>query len=172
MKIKQNMKLNMIYKLCLLYILSVSSLLRTNPKSHLALPLHNGNLEDIFDNNKCMQWSLEDDQLLYNEHDSGRSIEDLCQLLKRGPNGIKARLRNINNVNHKAYQRLFIKGDTSMHIHDEPNIVIHNSTPSLRPVSDAIQRVLWDPQLNINDFSFVYKDRFGGFLKKTFQQLQ
>ena len=29
----------------------------------------------------------------------------------------------------------------------------------LRPCSDCIERIIWDPKLDINDFSFIYQDR-------------
>jgi uncharacterized protein (UPF0248 family) len=35
-------------------------------------------------------------------------------------------------------------------------------SPVLRPCKDVIERILWDPALDVSDFTFGYTDRFSG----------
>eukprot|EP01041_Mallomonas_annulata_P001645 gene1645-3184_t len=116
------------------------------------------------DNNIYSPWSFEEDSLLYTSHKAGKSIEDICIVLRRGYNGISARLKHIKDPNHKAYQRLF--GSYSFQDDDFDNILV-TKTP-LRPCSDAIERILWDPTLDTSHFTFIYDDRFNGLQEAPF----
>jgi len=109
------------------------------------------------DNNVMMRWTLEDDKILYEGFKVGESLEDLCDTLKRGYQGCKARLNHLNNPNHKAYMRYF---GTKIEESSEVERI------SLRPCMDCIERIIWDPLLDINDFSFIYEDRFDGLYEK------
>ena len=42
---------------------------------------------------------------------------------------------------------------------DIPTNAQDNKKP-LRPCNEAIERILWDKSLNINDFTFIYSDRY------------
>ena len=53
------------------------------------------------------RWSLEDDKILYDGAEAKIPLEELCISLKRGYQGVKARLNHLNNPKHKAYKRFF-----------------------------------------------------------------
>ena len=53
------------------------------------------------------RWTLEDDTILYDGAKAKIPLEVLCITLKRGYQGVKARLNHLNNPKHKAYQRFF-----------------------------------------------------------------
>jgi hypothetical protein len=53
------------------------------------------------------RWSLEDDKLLLDGVNAGIPIETLCVTLKRGYQGVKARINHLNNPKHKAYIRFY-----------------------------------------------------------------
>jgi uncharacterized protein (UPF0248 family) len=110
------------------------------------------------DDNVSMRWSLEDDKVLYESFQSGVSIEDLCVTLRRGFQGVKARLNHLNNPKHKAYMRYFRT--------EEKVLKTELESISLRPCKDCIERIIWDPALDINDFSFIYLDRFDGLFER------
>ena len=104
--------------------------------------------------NKLSPWSVDDDQLLYESHKAGQSIEDLCAFLKRGTNGIKKRIQHLQDPKHNAHKRLF-------------GVVDAAPVTSLRPCIDVINRILYDPNLDAADFSFVYLDRFDGSVEAS-----
>ena len=60
--------------------------------------------------------------------------------------------RHINDRDHPAFLRLFGAKPS-----EEDDFLI-----PLRPVQDVIQRLLWDKSLDINEFSFMYEDRYDG----------
>ena len=57
------------------------------------------------------RWSLEDDTTLYDGFRANVPLETLCVTLKRGYQGVKARLGHLNNPKHKAYLRFFGAGE-------------------------------------------------------------
>lgn len=59
-------------------------------------------------------WSLEEDRTLYECHNLGKSLDYLCTILRRGPNGIKSRLKHLSDPNHKACIRLFGEAQLSL----------------------------------------------------------
>ena len=70
------------------------------------------------------RWNLEDDQLLYEGVKANIPIETLCITLKRGYQGVKSRIRHLNDPKHKAYMRLF--GTEGIeHIHRMRFYVLH-----------------------------------------------
>lgn len=109
------------------------------------------------DNNVYAQWTVEEDKLLFEGYESGKSIDDLCSSLKRGYNGVKARIKHLKDPNHNAFFRLFGNG-----VKQEDK-----SVGKLRPCKDIITRILWDPSLEKTDFSFVFQDRFDGLNERS-----
>ena len=93
-----------------------------------------------FADNKHQPWSISDDQYLYDHREL--PIEDLVDALKRGKNGLKARIKHLSDPNHNAHRRLF----------NIETVVV----PTLRPVIDVINRILYDPSLDPADFSFCF----------------
>jgi uncharacterized protein (UPF0248 family) len=107
--------------------------------------------EEEEDNIYC-QWSLEDDKALYEGYyKQGKKAEQLATELKRGYQGVVRRLENLNDPSKSAYKRYFK--------------TIEESRYFLEPVQRVIERILWDPMLDISMFSFVYKDRFAGLVE-------
>jgi hypothetical protein len=106
---------------------------------------------DDENNNTLMPWTIDEDKQLLEGIRKGMSVEDLCLLLKRGYQGVRLRIKAINNPKHRAYMRLYGGKDWS---------IGEEMRGTLRPCRDVIQRILWDPLLDINDFSFVYTDRW------------
>ena len=53
------------------------------------------------------RWSLEDDKILYEGVKAMIPLETLCVTLKRGYQGVKARINHLNNPKHKAFMRYF-----------------------------------------------------------------
>ena len=53
------------------------------------------------------RWSLEDDKLLYEGVKAMIPLETLCITLKRGYQGVKARINHLNDPKHKAFMRYF-----------------------------------------------------------------
>jgi hypothetical protein len=119
---------------------------------------------DDDNNNVFLAWSLEDDRALYEGYKTGKSIEELCLQLRRGYQGVKMRIKAINNPDNKAFLRLFggLVGDAleesegSLSASAKKN----GDVRALRPCCDVIERILWDKSLNVDDFSFIYRDRY------------
>ena len=42
---------------------------------------------------------------------------------------------------------------------DEDDNTVEGGGIFLRPCRDCIERIIWDPLLDIKDFSFIYQDR-------------
>jgi len=131
-------------------------------RASLSVLLNSLQAEEEEEDNVHKPWSIEDDKMLIKEAEKGESIENLCRLLKRGNNGVKARLSSLRNRNSKPFMRLFgSKGvDKSMKIEEVSSAI--SETNTLRPVDEVITKLLWDQTLNLEDFSFVYTDRFEG----------
>lgn len=53
------------------------------------------------------RWSLEDDKILYEGVKAMIPLETLCVTLKRGYQGVKARINHLKNPKHKAFMRYF-----------------------------------------------------------------
>ena len=117
------------------------------------------------DDNVFKRWSVEEDTILYQGHKNGVPLEELCITLKRGFQGVKARLKHINNPDHKAYLRLF--GTTMNKSYGILDVDINKPLTSvyLRPCGEVIGRILWDPSLDLKDFSFIYSDRYNGLIE-------
>lgn len=112
--------------------------------------------KDEEEDNICRRWSLDDDKELYTGVVlMGRTVMDMAIALKRGINGTQQRLLAIQNPKKNAYKRLF---------GIDPSLDIRNF---LRPVQDVIERIIWDPSLPTEHFSFVYQDRFDGLQERS-----
>lgn len=129
-----------------------------NELDHEQQQMLNSALQSVFSNNIHAPWTLEDDRYLLKEEARGKSIEDLCLDLKRGRGGVLARLRSLRDVKSQAFKRMF--GETK-------DADATNSN-QLRPVSDVIERILWDPSLNAADFYVGWQDRFEGISESPF----
>lgn len=78
--------------------------------------------------NACLPWTKEDDEMLQRESNKGASLEDLSAALRRGPQGVKRRLKDISNPDHAAYARLH-------------NLPFTEKLSTFRPCGDCIERV-------------------------------
>jgi len=130
--------------------------------------------EEEEEDNIHKQWSIDDDRVLIARADQGESIESLCVLLKRGRNGVKARIASLRNRDSKPFQRLYggAARDKSMQLEEEEEEegkvrCAKGGTLLLRPISDVITKLLWDQTLELKDFSFVYTDRFDGLCERS-----
>lgn len=99
-------------------------------------------------------WSIDEDKVLYTEHKAGLTNDELCAILKRGKNGVKERLKKLNDPRHNAFIRLF--GTQA----NDPSSIAESNVKRLVPCKQVIQRIIWDPSLDSADFSFIYKDRY------------
>mmetsp|Transcript_7899 Transcript_7899/g.8043 ORF Transcript_7899/g.8043 Transcript_7899/m.8043 type:complete len:314 (-) Transcript_7899:148-1089(-) len=108
---------------------------------------------DEVEDNIFSPWSLEDDKTLYEGYKHGKSNDELCEILRRGPTGVKSRIKHLNNPDHRAFRRLF---GSKTELHNDRDLI------ALRTCRESITRILWEPYLSIDDFSFVYTDRFNG----------
>jgi hypothetical protein len=63
--------------------------------------------------------------------------------------GVQARIKKLTNPDHKAFLRLFGGSEVDA-----------TKKVSLRPCKDVIEKILWDPALSVEDFSFGYSDRY------------
>lgn len=91
-------------------ILVMIWLLFPSTYSLLRFPLHVCRSFDLRmqgDDNIHKRWTLEDDKLLDQMVNSDSPIEEMCTILRRSESGVKNRIRNIRNVKHSAYHRLF-----------------------------------------------------------------
>ena len=95
--------------------------------------------------NACTQWAVEEDKLLFELMNRGTSPKDIAASLRRGENGVKARIKHINNPEHRAFKRLFNVVD------DTPSFVF-------RTCGDVIGRLLWDQTFDLSSFSFTFVD--------------
>ena len=102
------------------------------------------------ENNVYLSWTVEEDKMLYNMHCKELPLHDMCQALKRGPVGVKSRIKNILNPKHTSFLRLFNGTEEKTKL------------PPLRPCTDVIKRLLHDKSLPTVEFSFIYEDRFRG----------
>lgn len=121
------------------------------------------------DDNMFRRWSIEEDRLLYNYYKNSVAkfeITTIAAQLKRGINGTKARLKRILNKDDKVFLRLFGSPPSSLSSSSSSEgVADFGSTTSgakLRPFSDVITKILYDPMLIQSDFTFVYEDRFEG----------
>jgi len=91
-------------------------------------------------------------------------MDDIATKLKRGVGGVAARLERLQDPSSPAYKRFCVKP----HISGDDEIV-DAAKARLRPAKEAIERILWDPALNLHDFRVGYRDRFNpGFIEKRF----
>jgi len=109
-------------------------------------------LQSTFSDNIHSPWTLDDDKLLLEGESRGKTVEILCSELKRGRGGVLSRLRALRDPKSKAFLRMY--GDAR-----EEEIP---KSSQQRPVGDVLQRILWDPQLTVSDFTVGWNDRFNG----------
>ena len=111
----------------------------------------------------CRRWSVEDDRALYEMHDAGKlDLTEMAQALQRGNSGTAARLRRLLDVNSKQYLRLFGAPGLSHRDSQPAGVGGGGGGAGLRPFSDILSKLLFDPSLNPSDFFFVYEDRYDG----------
>lgn len=101
--------------------------------------------------NACMPWLEEEDKYLYENFIQGKGTAHIASELRRGLVGVQKRIDDINNPSHFAHIRLF--GEFCSN---------DKKKKYLRPCKDILQRLLWDDSIDIDDFTFVYSDRFNG----------
>jgi peptide chain release factor len=117
--------------------------------------------------NLYQEWTLDQDQLLWNEYQKkkNKDISELASLLGRGLQGVRARLTKLKDVNSAAYQRLF-QQQQQQEEKDGP-VFPKTARPSsfednkkkLVPVSEVLRRIQWDYRLSASDFSILHYDR-------------
>ena len=135
---------------CTCFVILVLITMRIDPASAFRVIPKLGGLTRVqmSDDNVYLPWTLEDDKMLYELYLNRSSLSDICINLKRGEIGVKSRLKNIMNPNHKAFLRLF------------GGVEVSTKLAPFRPCKDVIERILWDPGLNSSEFSFAYTDRY------------
>lgn len=106
-----------------------------------------------------MEWSLDDDRILYNNRHL--SSVRLASMLGRGMHGVEARMKKITNVNSAAYRRLFSVEDIQNIDTDE------NTSNKLTPVKEVLRRIQWDPTLPASSFTVLHYDRVEDTLCET-----
>ena len=148
-----------------------SALYESNSEAPKALGVINpspSSPEEPGDDRIYMRWSLEDDRLLYEKTKDKKvellDIQSLCGELKRGRSGILARMKHIKDPHHKAYHRLFGNKE-STRLLEESMQEKKKKQNSLRPVKDIINKLLYDPSIDLNKFTVCYSDRFQGIVE-------
>jgi len=148
------MSLWCLYFVFCLSICSAFSPLRFKARYGMMSALSATSDEEYDSDNMSTRWSIEDDRTLYTYYEKAggeEALEEVARQLKRGVRGTKARLKKLMDRDSKPYLRLFGRGE-------------EESLPStgLRPFSEVVTKLLYDPALNSADFYFTYEDRFEG----------
>jgi len=119
--------------------------------------------EELAMENLYMEWTLEDDKLLWENRKE--SLADLAVLLGRGLRGVEARLSKLSNINHPAYERLFPtmnkrkKSQQHTSADDDDDEEMMHEKKKLVPVSEVLRRIRWDQTLQPSDFFILHYDR-------------
>jgi uncharacterized protein (UPF0248 family) len=122
----------------------------------------NLSMENLFE-----EWTLQDDQLLYENRSKSRI--ELASMLGRGLRGVESRLEKLMNVDSQAYKRLFVERGYVRQGKDETSIRDRNggTTEKLVPAIEILNRIRWDATLSKNDFSIMHYDRVNGEIVET-----
>lgn len=123
------------------------------------LLVHFATTDELKMENIYMEWSLEDDRILYNNRHL--SPVRLASMLGRGMHGVESRMKKITNVDSAAYSRLFGGEDTQNIDADD------NTSNKLTPVKEVLRRIQWDPTLPASSFSVIHYDRVEDTLCET-----
>ena len=83
------------------------------------------------------RWSLDDDKLLYEGVKAMIPLETLCVTLKRGYQGVKARINHLNDPKHKAFMRFFGTEEGACNSSDSTNVFEKFTVSSSREGSMA-----------------------------------
>lgn len=124
--------------------------------------------EELGMENIYCEWTLEDDQLLYNNRNE--SIPKLATLLGRGLRGVQARVDKLTDIDTPAYQRLFSTNKkTTEDSTTTPNKTTtdNDSNKKLTPAKEIMRRIRWDLNLVPDDFTVFYYDRVEDAIKSA-----
>lgn len=114
--------------------------------------------------NIYQQWSLEDDQVLF-ENRNRKSLPELASILGRGLQGVKSRLDKLTDVDSSAYIRLF--GGNGVAAAVDSNDDGDEKGDRLVPAKEVLRRIQWDYSLPEADFSVLYYDRVDDKILET-----
>ena len=126
-------------------------------------------IEKLEMENLYMEWTLEDDQSLYeymkvHQSSSQESLPRIASKLGRGLRGVQSRMAKLNDVDSFAYQRLFVKNSDHSgswsHIESDDSSTDNNGImKKLTPALEVMRRIKWDYSLDPLDFTVEYFDR-------------
>mmetsp|Transcript_35232 Transcript_35232/g.85396 ORF Transcript_35232/g.85396 Transcript_35232/m.85396 type:complete len:574 (-) Transcript_35232:62-1783(-) len=117
------------------------------------------NMENLY-----REWTLDQDELLWENKDSKSTIE-LASLLGRGLNGVQARLSKLQDVSSPAYERLFVTGRKGMNGQskngDDDSDDGSTSKQKLVPAGEVLRRIEYDYRLQeeSSNFFVLHYDR-------------
>ena len=113
--------------------------------------------------NLYMEWTLEDDEFLYQHMNRGEGIPKLASKLGRGLRGVESRIAKLKDVNSMAYRRLFVRDSSVSSSKEEEEEEGGGGgggkSKKLTPANEVMRRIKWDHLLNPDDFSVEYFDR-------------